>query len=298
MGKGESPTHTETIPPLLGRALLLQLRPASRLTWVGAGWAAVCGSVAAGALDISLHTLVQLGLMVVLVDPVLGAVWTALPGLGKPSLVRQSDGDHPHLTTTYRRQLTEIGVLYALALLLGVTLGPGVAVVVAVGLFLPLVVWFAAGGYPLRDGWTRAVLEIGVPWTIGLAAFASLPEVNLGGLSGLALSAVYWTGEHALALLVGLLFVVAYYGQLTLDQPLVFVRHRAVVTLPQLAAVVLLVAWHEPILAGAVAILVLAQMLFQPYLGRHRIRWYLRTTQWMFLGAMLLTAIGVAPWGQ
>lgn len=298
MGKGESPTHTETIPPLLGRALLLQLRPASRLTWVGAGWAAVCGSVAAGALDISLHTLVQLGLMVVLVDPVLGAVWTALPGLGKPSLVRQSDGDHPHLTTTYRRQLTEIGVLYALALLLGVTLGPGVAVVVAVGLFLPLVVWFAAGGYPLRDGWTRAVLEIGVPWTIGLAAFASLPEVNLGGLSGLALSAVYWTGEHALALLVGLLFVVAYYGQLTLDQPLVFVRRQAVVTLPQLAAIVLLVAWHEPILAGAVAILVLAQMLFQPYLGRHRIRWYLRTTQWMFLGAMLLTAIGVAPWGQ
>ena len=297
MGKGESPTHTETIPPLLGRVFRLQLRPASRLTWVGAGWAAVCGSVAAGALDFSLHTLAQLGLMVVLVDPVLGAVWTALPGLGKPSLARQSDGGEAHVAL-YRRQLTEIGVLYALALLLGVVLGPGVAVVVAVGLLLPLVVWFAAGGYPLRDGWTRAVLEIGVPWTIGLAAFASLPELNLGGPSGLALSAVYWTGEHAPALLVGLLFVVAYYGQLTLDQPLVFVRRRAVVTLPQLAAVVLLAAWREPILAGAVALLVLAQMLFQPYLSRHHMRWYLRTTQWMFLGVMLLTAVGVTPWGQ
>lgn len=293
MGKEESPTQTEKIPPLMGRTFDLYLRPASRLTWVGAGWAAVCGSLAAGALRFDQDTVVKLALVLVLADPVLGAVWTTLPCLREPSLARLSDGDrHPGAPLA---NVLEITVLYALALLLGVVLGPGVAVVVAVGLLLPLVVWFAAGGYPLRDGWTRAVLEMGVPWAMGLAAFAGLPEVNLGGLSGLSLSAVYWAGEHAPALLVGLLFVVACYGQLTLDQPLVFVRRRAVVTLPQLAAVVLLVAWHEPILAGAVAILVLAQMLFQPYLGRHHMRWYLRSTQWFFMGVMLLTAVGIAP---
>ena len=296
MGKEESPTQTEKVPPLMGRAFDLYLRPASRLTLVGAGWAAVCGSVAAGALRFNQHTVVTLAVVLVLADPVLGAVWRSLLGLREMSRARVSGGDHQ--AAVARADVVEVSVLYALALLLGVVLGPGVAVVVAVGLFLPLVVWFAAGGYPLRDGWTRAALEIGVPWTIGLAAFASLPEVSLGGLSGLALSTVYWVGEHALALLVGLLFVVAYYGQLTLDQPLAFVRRQAVVTWPQLAAAVLLVAWHEPILAGAVAILVLAQVLFQPYLVRHRVRWYLRTTQWMFLGVMLLTAVGVAPWGQ
>lgn len=296
MGKEESPIQTDKIPPPMGRAFDLYLRPASRLTWVGAGWAAVCGSLAAGALRLDQDTVVKLALVLVLADPVLGAVWRTLPGLRQPSPARLSQGDdHPAVPMA---DLLEISVLYALALLLGVVLGPGVAVVVGVGLLLPLVVWFAAGGYPLRDGWTRAVLEMGLPWALGLAAFASLPAVNLGGLSGLALSAVYWAGEHAPALLVGLLFVLVYYGQLTLDQPLLLVGRRAVVTLPQFGAVALLVAWHQPILAGAVAILVLAQMLLQPYLGRHPIRWYLRTTQWFFMGVMLLMAVGVAPWGQ
>lgn len=296
MGKEESPTQTEKIPPLMGRAFDLSLRPASRLTWVGAGWAAVCGSLAADALRLDQDTVVKLALVLVLADPVLGAVWTTLPGLRQASPTRLSQGDDQPAVSM--ADLLEIGVLYALALLLGVVLGPGVAVVVAVGLFLPLVVWFATGRYPLRNGWMCALLEIGVSWTIGLTAFTSLPEVISEGIAGLILSAVYWAGANAPALLAGLLLVLAYYGQLTLDQPLLFVTRRAVVTLPQFGVVALLVARHEPILAGAVAILVFAQMLFQPYLGRHHIRWYLRTTQWFFMGVMLLTAVGIASWGQ
>jgi hypothetical protein len=232
-------------------------------------------------------------LTLVLVDPVLGAAWATLPGIRELSRTERADPDDPSIAS-----IAEAGLLYGLALLLGSALGPGVAVVVALGLLFPLVVWFALGGYPLRDGWTRAMLEIGLSWTIGLAAFAGLPESDPAGLAGLTLSAVAWAGEHATALAVGLLFVVAYYGKLTLDQPLRRITRRALVTLPQVVAVALLVAWHQPILTGAAAILVLAQMLFQPYLDRHHIRWYLRTTQWLFMGVMLLTAVGVAPWGQ
>lgn len=353
MGKEERLTHQEAIPPLPGRAFHLHLRPAPRLTWVGAGWAAVCGIVAAGALHLTADTAVRVLLTLVLVDPVLGAVWAALlrirgPSGSEPSGSRDQtaveDLDiEPRLTSfwasigsslgwrvalrlfgsrplkpssgrgmglrrglgtlrarwsdliaTHGRHVAEVGLLSGLALLLGLVLGQGVATVVALGLLFPLVVWFALGGYPLRHGWTRAALEIGLPWTVGLVAFTSFPAVKPDGLSGLMLSAVFWAGEHGTALAVGLLFAVAYCGKLTLDRPLQGIRRPVLMTLPQIVAVVLLVAWHQPILAGTAALLVLAQMLFQPYLGRHQIRWYLRTTQWMFMGVMLVVALGVA----
>lgn len=368
-------TYDESIPPLLGRGFQLHLRPAARLTWIGAGWAALCGIVAAGTLYPSVDTLVRVPLALVLADSVLGTVWTAMLGIPHPPRSEASDADplpvarvspespvtatpcstddeapenpaavedfgleaaptsfwasiaaglderptrllidrrlpqlvtklgtpldlvrawYSGLSAAYRRRALEVGLLYGLALVLGLALGRSVAVIVASGLLLPLIVWFALGGYPLRDGWTRAVLEIGLPWTIGLSTFSAVPAINLDGLAGLALSTVFWAGEHAAALAVGLLFVVAYYGELTLDQPLRGIQRRSLVILPQAVVVVLLIAWRQPILAGAAAILVLAQMLFQPYLARRQMRWYLRTTQWMFMGMMLIAAIGVA----
>lgn len=362
MGKELHPTHGEDYPPLLGRIFHLRLRPANRLTWVGAGWAAVCGMATVGPLHPRLDVAVRVLLTLVLVDPVLGAVWTTLYDMRDASRrqpddpaqdavpdgnVEQSAGAGPpqnlvleptptsfwasmsagfdepaslraalaqlvpslrrvstwwrsalawwsHLATAHRQRFAEAGALYGLALLLALSLGPGVAVVVTLGLLLPLVVWFALGGYPLRDSWTRAVLEIGIPWMAGLAAFAALPVGHLDGMSGLVLSVVSWAGSHAPSLAVGFLFAVAYYGKLTLDQSVRGIGRAAFVTLPQAAAVALLAAWGQPLLAGAAAILVLGQMLFQPYLRRHHMRWYLHTTQWMFMAVMLIAAVGVA----
>lgn len=379
MDEGAQPRYDDPIPPLLGRVLHLDLRPAARLTWVGAGWAAVCGMVASGALYLGSEIVVRGLLVLVLADPVLGAVWAALFEVGDPFGSSMADADDSSDTFTvdghaslaprvvqglrvtdeqaaqtqaaveklssestptsfwsslaagfqgwfalrpvgtskkvlkgmlgsaklwladlsipHRQRGLRIALLYGLALLLALALGRGVAVVVAVGLLFPLVVWFAVGGSPLRDGWTRAVLEIGLPWAIGLVAFTSLPAVDLAGLSGLALSLVLWAGEHMTALAVALLFVIAFYGKLTLDQPLYVVERRTFLNLPQFVVVALLVIWRQPLLAGVAAILVLAQMLFQPYLRRHRVRWYLRSTQWMMMGAMLIAAIGVAATG-
>ncbi|MFQ5854633.1 MAG: hypothetical protein ACE5LU_03170 [Anaerolineae bacterium] len=380
MGTDGQAQHEEAIPPLLGRVLHLHMQPAARLTWVGAGWAAICGMVAAGSLHLSASTAVRALLTLVLADSVLGAAWTALfrirdPFRGElsdpsyrpvtpatagrvspePRVIRTlrpanrqgSDDkvavvnelgleraptsfwasigggldwrpsfrpfDKPFdklrtpldsvqvwwsvMTATLRRHGLEVGLPFGLALLLGLVLGQAVAVVVALGLLFPLVVWFALGGHPLRDGWTRAFLEIGLPWTVGLAAFTTLPAMDLGGLSGLALAAVFWARGHMTVLALGFLFIVVYYAKLTLDQPPRVIERRVLLNLPQAAAVVLLAAWQQPILAGAAAILVLAQMLFQPYLDQGQIRWYLRTTQWMFMGVMLIAAIGVAGFG-
>ncbi len=396
MSTEEHLTHEDIVPPLPGRALHLRLLPAAHLTWVGAGWAAICGMVATGALHLSLQTVAQALLTLVLADAVLGAVWINLLGLRNLSPARPRGLEHQAVTsvadvhvsegvglpdtpspatnvalddppaandlelepaqtafwaslgagleerlghrpgdsspgrfglsrqewsilarplpsldglrellksmqawwsqviTTYRQQVLEVSLLSGLALVLGLALGQGVAAFVALGLLLPLVVWFAVGGYPLRDSWIRAVVEIGVSWTLGLAAFSELPALDVKGLAGFTLSVIAWAGDHGTALAVGVLFVVAYYGNLTLDQSLRGIARPALVILPQVVGVVLLIAWYRPVLAGAAAILVLAQLLYQPYLDRQHVRWYLRTTQWMFMGVMLTVALGLA----
>lgn len=366
-------------PLPLNRTLHLDLQPATRLTWIGAGWAALCGVVATGSLQFSEATVVRALLTFVLADPVLGAVWNNLLKLGhlsqaswvgsasvpagsardgKVSLEPRAlkslssgdtqtveagptvenlelepasaeagaliDGDSTGrqsetvdgvaidvdeapsgtpkmdgrptagVTVTRRRPLLEIGLLSGLALLLALILGRAVAIVVGVGLLLPLLVWFAAGEHPLRGKWTRAVLEIGLSWTVGVAAFSTLPASSIDGVSGAMLSAIRWAGEQGVILGIGVLFVVSYAGNLALEQSRRAFGYRLVVNVPQVVAVLLLVGWRRPILAGTAAILVFAQMLFQPYLRRQRIRSYLRSTQWLFMGVMLLTAIGVA----
>lgn len=349
MDTERQPAHENPVPPLLERALQLRLQSATRLTWVGAGWAALCGIIAAGTLHLNVDTIARALLTLLLVDAVLGSAWTALFRIRDPSGHKPPNTDGrpitpvtedqvslaPRVIKTFhlegdedfrlkststpfwasivagpnvrrptwwpswlasvnRRRYLEVGLLFGLGLLLGLALGRGVAVIVALSLLFPLVTWFAFGGHSLYDSRTRAIMEIGLPWSIGVAAFASFPATELDGLPGLALAMISWAGEYVTALAVGLLFVVAYYGQLTLNQPLRTIEHRALLNLPQVVAVVLLVVWRQPILAGVTAILVLAQMLFQPYLRWYRVRWYLHSTQWMFMGVMLSAAIGVA----
>lgn len=353
MGKERQPTYHKLDSSPLGRALALYLRPATRLTWVGAGWAALCGILAAGVPHPSVGTAAQVLLTLALADAVLGAAWERLykacypspqgaPDPAQNDVAPVADGQisleprvirsraatatrgsaaqgtvatqsrQPGATALQlatraslkkrtifasRQYGLEIGLLWGLALLLGLTLGRGVAVIVALGLLFPLITWFALGRDALLAGGTRAVLEIGFPWAIGLAAFTPFPPTDLGGLSGLTLSTVMWANEQTMALTVGLLFIIAHAGQLALDQPLRFAKYRGLVNLPQFIGVTLLVIWQQPILAGLAALLVLGQMLFQPHLYRYDLRWYLRSTQWMFMGVMLATALGVAGYG-
>lgn len=379
---GYSPRQEAGAPPPLNRTLHLDLQPAARLTWIGAGWATLCGIASAGIPDLNVDTAARVLLTLVLADLVLGAVWNRLlearefaqrvaePEVEHSPAAPSSDGrpssepgsikaassaevqsveQQPRtgeeldlestpasfwasiaaglgggrrpeafdeletgsaagpgtppgiarrwwkaLNVAYRQHVAGVGLLYGLALLLALILGPGAAITVGLGLIFPLIAWFALGGYPLRDDWTRAVVEVGFPWAVGLAAFTAWPATRLGNLSGVALATVRWAGAHLPALGIGLLFVVAYYGELSLLRSIPDVRHRALLNLPQVVIVLFLVAWRQPLLAGAAAVLVMAQMLFQPYLGRHRARWYMRSTQWMFMGVMLVAAIGLA----
>jgi len=183
--------------------------------------------------------------------------------------------------------LITVGAALAVALLLG----PAVVLLTGLGVLFPLVVAFAFGGHPLRGGLTRATVEVLLPWSLGLAAFTSLPVVDEGGLADLAVAMSLWALEHGTRLALGGLFAVAYYGLLTLDQPTGQRWRRSLLNLSQGFAVVLLVAWQRPLLAGGAALLWLAQFPFQPYLRLGHVRWYLHSTQWFVMGVMLAASM-------
>jgi hypothetical protein len=346
------------VPPLPGRALHLRLQPARRLMWVGAGWAALCGAIAAGIPALTVGWVVRLLITVVLADTVLGAAWAALlPDQQSPKETARPNGGSAasavslapravkpvHLNATaradeafeaegtsfsatfvapvdrlmsgaerlyagparsimrwrsaiataYASRLREASLAYGLALLVALWLGPTVAVFVALGLVFPLVVWFALGGYPLRAGWTRALLEIGLPWAVGMAAFSPYAFDGPVALDGIVMAGADWSAQHLTALAVGALFTAAYCGMLILDHRPYAWSRLTLLNAPQLVAVVLLVVWAHPVLAGGAAMLVLAQMLFQPHMRHGQVRWYLAATQWLFMGVMLATALGL-----
>lgn len=187
--------------------------------------------------------------------------------------------------------LARWSVAVGMSLTIALLLGPLVATLVTLGLLFPLVVAFAVGGLPLRGGLTRAVVEVSLPWSLGVAAFSTLPDLGAAPADRVA-AAVLWAAAHGTYFLVAGLFGVAYYALLTLDHPS---RWRiALLNLIQGLGVVLLVLWQQPLPASAAAFVWLAQLPFQPYLRVGYVRWYLHHTQWFVMAWMLTVSLGVA----
>jgi len=303
--------------------------------WLGAGWAALCGAVASGGLDLRGANLVRLPALLLLTDGLLGAVWATLTIAAdrlaetgrastreiEPSGVRDlADGEGslseeavdlavlaPPLPiragqaiSRLRRALLTMGeellhwfIAVAATFAVAPLLGPVVTALAAAGVLFPLVVSFAFGGHPLRGGLTRAVVEVLVPWSLGLAAFTALPNIGQGVADWVA-AMVLWVADHGTHFLVAGLFSAAYYALLTLDRR-TRRRWRIIgLNLSQGLIVALLVLWRQPLLAGMAAFLWFAQLPFQPYLRMGYVRWYLHNTQWFVMGWMLVASVAIA----
>jgi hypothetical protein len=314
--------------PFLGRLLNLQLRPAQRVIWLGAAWAALCGAVASGKLALTGQSLLSLGLVLFLADPLLGAVWSALEALSQPASsnpgeVRPSEaGAHlPALPYTQPGSASEgflgrlnTGLAWwragfsprtaaslvdlvgasALALAIGLVLGRWVGLLTAVALILPFLVAALLGQRPLSEPFTRALLEMGLAWLLGYAVFQdlSLPPVEAVLGNPLQASALAWLEAHWKVLLLAGLYTLAYYACLILQERRRLAIGKALLNGPQLAVTVLLVVIRQPILAVLAGLLLISQALFQPLLRYRPPPWYLQCTQFFLMGGMLAAALG------
>jgi hypothetical protein len=274
----------------------------SSSAWLGSAWAALCGAVASGQMGLKTQPLFLLVLVFVLVDPVLGGVWRLVLGTdwfapfaggylsrgeiplkllpytspGSPgyrasrwlaeALAWWRRDFRPHVGTEFLSLILTL----AMAVTLASFLGRLVTLLTLVALVLMAVVLFSSRQRGAISFSLRAVLELGLPWLMGHLAFGSLNWESVA---------------FALA------YTVVYYARFVLLDG----RRRTAMRLlngSQIVAVALLIIVKEPILAGIAGLLLLPQLLLQPFLWRGEAEWwYLRRSQPWLMAGMLSVAL-------
>lgn len=288
---------------VLGPLMRLRVRIARPLTWLGPAWAALCGAVASGRLTLSGQNLLVLIVTLFLADALWGTLWhliaerswfvssnrpsqthearlIALPYTiaGSPSyrifsglsriLIWWRTVFWPRLGPT----LLDLVVVLLLTLILAIILGRPVLILSAAALAIILLAFLCGhrhGAPPLS---LRAILEMGLAWLVGHTAFAPLT----------------W-----LSFLLAAFYTLAYYSSFQL----VTTRGRhwvVLLLLSQAAAIGLLIFLRQPVVAGAIGLLLLPQMLLQPFLDQGAVGlWYLRRIIPFLMAGMLLAALAV-----
>lgn len=288
--------HTLARPALA--PLVELLKP---ITWFAPMWAFGCGVVSAGAAPDRRWPLIVAG--VVLCGPLVCGTsqvvndWfdREVDALNEPQRPIPSGRVPGHWA------LALAGAWSALSLILGALLGPFALAATVAGLVLA---WIYSAP-PLRlklNGWwgNAAVASCyeGLPWITGAAVAA-------GGAPGgriMALAALYSVGAHGIMTLNDFKSVAGdrALGIRSLPAQLGVARAArvacAVMAAPQIVVVALLLHWQRPLGAGAVAALLIAQVLLMVRLlraPRDRAPWYNATGTSLYVLGMLVAALTV-----
>lgn len=292
--------ESSSVRPLVGRWLALELRPTRPLTWLGPGWAVICGAVASGGLQPSGQSALLLIFSLLLGDVLLGA-WRALwlqpdwrdavrrAALNTPAWYVDSDdagGWRPvrvaqQLGRRFRfvrkvilpvvdSEIIGMTMVGALALSIAVVLGQAAVGLTIAALILALVEGQVSGE---RGAYLRALFEIALPWLIAQSAFGYFSPLSLFYL---------------------LLFTLVYRALLGLADTR---QGRWILwnNLAQLVAALALFTGGAPAVAGLAALGLLAQVLWQ---SRYRVnrdgRAYVQRVQSYVLVTMLAAAFALA----
>ena len=287
----------------LGPLMKLEVRITRPLTWLGPAWAALCGAVASGWLTLSGQNLLFLLIVLFMTDALWGILWhliaerdwfvfsnwnsqaqeaslTALPYTTPGSPSHRISSRLGRMLAWWRavfwpRQgpaLLGLVVALPLTLVLAVILGQRVIILTSAALAIMVLALLRArrhGAPPLS---LQAILEMGLAWLAGHTAFGPL---------------TLWS------FLLAALYTVAYHSCLKLARN--SGKHwLTLLKVSQAAVIALLVFLRQPVVAGVVGLLLLPQMLLQPFLGQGEVElWYLRRTGPFLMAGMLLAALAV-----
>jgi chlorophyll synthase len=287
----------------LGPLMKLEVRIARPLTWLGPAWAALCGAVASGWLTLSGQNLLVLLIALFLADALWGTLWhltaeqdwfassswpsqaqeaslTALPytAPGSPShrifgrLGRRLAWWRAVFWPRHGSAFVGLVVALPLTLVLAVILGQRVIILTPAALAIMVLALLRARRRGAPPPSLRAVLEMGLAWLAGHTAFSAL---------------TWWS------FVLAILYTVAYHSCLKLATN----GGKSSLTLlkvSQAAVVALLIFLRQPVMAGGVGLLLLPQMLLQPFLDQGQVElWYLRRTRPFLMAGMLLAALAI-----
>lgn len=288
---------------VLGPMMKLEVRVTRPLTWLGPAWAALCGAMASGWLTLSGQNLLFLLIVLFLADALWGTLWhliaerdwlvssnwpsqtqeaslTALPytAPGSPShrifnrLGRKLAWWRAVFWPRQGPAFVGFVVALPLTLVLAIILGQRVIILTSASIAIMVLALLRArrhGAPPLS---LRAILEMGFAWLAGHIAFGPL---------------TLWS------FLLAAFYTVAYHSCLKLARnsgkpSLILLK------VSQAAAIALLIFLRQPVVAGVMGLLLLPQMLLQPFLGQGQVElWYLRRTRPFLMAGMLLAALAV-----
>lgn len=261
----------------------LELLPSDQLAWMGPALATLAGAIASHRLALHADSLVALLLALLLADPLLGGLWSAvMQGEWRarweasapqepvsPGLPHAVPGSLAHRLAEWLAHLggggrdggdlglllplTQVGFFLVASVAVAAVLGPSVVLLVVAGAALALLRGLLSGlGRDAR--WPEALFFFGVAWSVGYGTFGGLPlspqpDAVLAALLAVAWCAAYY-GYRALAAGGGLTG-----GLIALDAG-------------QTLAVALLSGSGRPWQAGLAGLLLAAQMLGQPVVWR------------------------------
>jgi len=289
---------------VLGPMMKLEVQVTRPVTWLGPAWAALCGAMASGWLTLSGENLLFLIIALFLADAIWGSLWhliaeggwfvssadwpsqvqevssAALPYTAPGSPGHRIFGRLGRMRAWWRaafwlrlgQALLGLVVALPLALILAIILGQRVIILTVAVLAVTVLALVRArrhGSPPLS---LRAILEIGLAWLAGHTAFGPL---------------TLWS------FLLATLYVVAYHSCLRLARSSEK-RWPTLLKASQAAVIALLIYLRQPVMAGVVCLLLLPQMLLQPFLDQGKVGiWYLRRTVPFLMVGMLLAALAV-----
>ena len=288
---------------VLGPLMKLEVRITRPLTWLGPAWAALCGALASGWLTLSGQNLLFLLIILFLADALWGTLWHLIAErdwLASPNWPSQAQeasltvlpytapGSPSHrIFSRLGRKLAwwrasfwprqgpafaGLVVALPLTLILAVILGQRVIILTAAALAIMVLALLRARRHspPLLS--LRAILEMGFAWLAGHIAFGPLT------LWSFLLAAFYTVAYHSCLKL----------GEKNGKPTLVLLK------VSQATAIALLIFLRQPIVAGVMGLLLLPQMLLQPFLGQGQVElWYLRRTRPFLMAGMLLAALAI-----
>ena len=289
---------------VLGPLMKLEVQVNRPLTWLGPAWAALCGAMASGWLTLSGENLLFLLIVLFLADALWGTLWHLIaegdwfvssvnqhPQAQEASLTvlpYTAPGSPSHrIFSRLGRKLAWwravfwprqgpafVGLVVALplTLILAVILGQRVIILTSAALAIMVLALLRARRHSPPPLSLRAILEMGLAWLAGHIAFGPL---------------TLWS------FLLAAFYTVAYHSCLKLARnsgkpSLVLLK------VSQAAVIVLLIFLRQPVVAGVMGLLLLPQMLLQPFLGQGQVElWYLRRTRPFLMAGMLLAALAI-----
>ena len=289
---------------VLGPTMKLEVRITRPLIWLGPAWAALCGAAASGWLTFSDQNLLVLLIALFLADALWGTLWhliaerdwfvssddgrpqaqeaslTGLPYTAPGSPSHRIFGRLGWMRAWWqavfwpRQGSAFVGLVVALplTLILAIILGQQVIVLTSAALAVMVLALLRARRHSAPPLSLRAILEMGLAWLAGHTAFGPL---------------TLWS------FLLAAFYTVAYHSCLKLAESSGR-RWPTLLKVSQVVVIALLIFLKQPTVAGVVGLLLLPQMLLQPFLDRGEMElWYLRRTGPFLMAVMLLSALAI-----